>query len=347
MTSTPLSARLRELRRSRWPGEIITQTRVAQALGVKEPSISAYERGESVPPPERLRDYAVFFASRRWLDPDAPLRVDRLLLDPDERKICAELNTELTDLRPSVEATRAVAPTATPAFSDFWRFPDGGPIRILCGRLDTDDAGPYAAPADHNYMRLRNAADLDSLVELWGHIWRSNPDSDVQYVVGKAFTEDDLGAHLVVLGNIARSQGAGLLIPDTTLPVRQVRTEEFDGEVFEVDRKDGTVDSYAPLIKDGQVVQDVGLLARVPNPHNSARTLTVCSGVFTRGVYGAVRTLTDEDRRDGNGTYLRKTFGTESAFGLLMRVRVVVDAVPTPDLGDKDNRLFEFPELPS
>ena len=52
------------------------------------------------------------------------------------------------------------------------------------------------------------------------------------------------------------------------------------------------------------LAEDVGLLARVPNPLNSSRTLTICNGVHSRGVYGAVRSLTDTHLRDANERYI-------------------------------------------
>ncbi len=325
-----------------WSGRPINQSRVAAAIGVTSPSVSSYENG-TVPPVLRLRDYAIFFASPRWLDPDAPRRVDLDFLNPSERRTFAELNTELTDLRRAAEATATTVPAAPP--TAFWRFPDGEPVRILCGRLSEQSAGRYADPAEANYMRLRTAADLDSLVELWGHIRRLNPDSDVRFRIGDNYTDDDLSSHVVVLGNIAQSQGAGRLLPKDTLPVRQsdVDDDDLEGEIFEVDLEDGSTERFEPVLVGGRVVEDVGLLARVPNPHFTAGTFTVCSGVFTRGVYGAVRSLTDRTKRDNNAAYLRETFTDTSAFAMLMRVRMAGDAtVPAPDLREKGNRLLEL-----
>ncbi|MBW0119539.1 helix-turn-helix domain-containing protein, partial [Pseudonocardia abyssalis] len=59
MATTPLSERLRALRLRHWPDQPVNQSRVAKALGVTGPSISAYENG-TPPPTARLRDYAIF-----------------------------------------------------------------------------------------------------------------------------------------------------------------------------------------------------------------------------------------------------------------------------------------------
>jgi transcriptional regulator with XRE-family HTH domain len=329
MPDQTLGQRLRALRLERG----FKQDRVADALGVKPPSISAYERGTTVPKPAHLRSYAALFASPRWLDPDAPRRVTPDHLHPDERETFRKLNGELTQL-----AGRAAQQTATTtSVTPFWSFPDGADIRLFCGQLSAESAGRYASVDDHNYMRLRNAADLDSLFELWGHVRRLNPDSDVRYVLGSP-GPDDLTGHVVVIGNIAQMQGAGRLMPAGTIPITQVVDDKLDGEVFEVDGV-----RYEPDIQDGRVVEDVGLIARVPNPRNSDHTLTICSGVFTRGVYGAVRALTDRRMRDSNADFLREHFNGSDSFALLTRVDVTGDTVITPELRVVRNRRYEWP----
>jgi hypothetical protein len=113
-----------------------------------------------------------------------------------------------------------------------------------------------------------------------------------------------------------------------------------DGEVFEVDGER----YYPKFAEDGQLVtQDVGLLARIPNPFDPARTLTMCSGVFTRGVYGAVRCMTDGEFYAQNGDYLAGRFGDARRFAIVMRVAVIDHATATPDLANIGNRLYEFP----
>lgn len=333
--STPLSDKLRALRLNQWPDGPVKQARVAEALGVRPPSISAYENGSAVPPPARLHDYAVFFASRRWLDPDAPTRVSSDHLDPDEHKAYLALRTELA------AAAAAISGAATAATRRaFWEFPTGEPVRIFCGRLLPEDAGTYGDPANPNYILFRTAADLDALIELWGHLWRHNPTSDIRIRLGHNFNADDLNCHVVVLGNIAQEQGAGRLIPEQTLPVRQVHVDHLEGEIFEVDGPDGSAVRYEPRMENGRVVQDVGLLARVPSPHHTDRTLTVCSGVFTRGVFGTVRATTADPLAADNAGYLDSAIADVRSFAMLIRVRVAGDVVPTPDLRDEESRLY-------
>jgi hypothetical protein len=119
------------------------------------------------------------------------------------------------------------------------------------------------------------------------------------------------------------------------LPVRQVAIPEIsDGEIFE--SVDDPAERFIPKFvggdPGGQVLEDVGLFYRTPNPINVDRTLTICSGVFSRGVYGAVRFLTDNGLRHENEAYLAEHFGGASTFGLLMRVPVFGHATSTPDL---------------
>ncbi|MDN5858355.1 MAG: helix-turn-helix domain-containing protein, partial [Pseudonocardia sp.] len=194
MPRHPLNEKLRALRTSHWPGRRVLQSRVADALGVTGPSISAYEN-DTVPPPERLDAYALFFATPRWLEPTSPRRVSLDFLDEDERETYEALRTELQNA--------AATPDTTAPADDFWTFPPDEAIRVLCGELKLDGSGPYADPAEPNYMWARRAADLDSLIEMWGHLRARNPTNNIRLRLGADFNADDLNAHLVILGNIA------------------------------------------------------------------------------------------------------------------------------------------------
>ena len=59
-------------------------------------------------------------------------------------------------------------------------------------------------------------------------------------------------------------------------------------------------------------MEDVGLLVRLPNPLNSTRTITMCNGIHSRGVLGAVRTLTDARLRESNEQYIAQNFPGEN-----------------------------------
>ncbi|MGH3835397.1 MAG: XRE family transcriptional regulator [Pseudonocardiaceae bacterium] len=322
------------------------QPDLGSALGVGTSSVSSWESADApkVPPEPRLRGYATFFASHRSLDSDPPrlLRDDELT--EEELGERDKLFAELRNLRAA--AVGELDQSAANLPQSLWHFPDGGPVRIICGALGEKDRPPFASTKNHNYMALAGYADLDALVELFGHIRAQNPVSDVRFALATGFEADDLKAHLVLLGNIARMQGEGRILPGGEVPVRQVEGDRLDGEIFEVVDPEPRQRFRPRLTGDdpqGAVVEDVGLLLRTLNPHYSTRTLTICSGVFTRGVYGAVRCLTDEGLRDENSAYLRSRFAGAQTFGLLMRVQVADHAVPTPDLRIEENRLYEFP----
>src|SRR4051812_6760437 len=108
MPPTRLSARLRELRMEGWTGHPITQSRVAEAIGVTAPSVSAYENGVRLPH-RHLRDYAAFFASPRWGDPTAPRRAAPDDLTDEERRTFEDLHSELLELSALVDPQPGLA----------------------------------------------------------------------------------------------------------------------------------------------------------------------------------------------------------------------------------------------
>jgi hypothetical protein len=340
-----LARRLRALRLHHWK-EAVRQPQLGKVLGVGASSVSSWEKVEApkVPPEARLRDYARFFASHRSLDSHPPRLLRDEELTDEERSLESSLFEELRSLRAAAVGELDQSAGSVPR--SWWHFPDAGPVRILCGALSDKDRPPFASIKNHNYMVLTAYADLDALVELFGHIRAENPASDIRFELADRFQTDDLKAHLVLLGNIARMQGEGRILPAGSIPVQQVPDDQLDGEIFEVIGSEPPQRFRPRLVGDdpqGAVVEDVGLLLRTPNPHHSTRSVTICSGVFTRGVYGAVRCLTDAGLREENLDYLRGRFSEAETFGLLMRVQVADHVVPTPDLRIDDNRLYEFP----
>ena len=84
------------------------------------------------------------------------------------------------------------------------------------------------------------------------------------------------------------------------------------------------------------------MFARVPNPLNAGRTLTICNGIHSRGVYGAVRTLTDAELRDGNERYISTHFGDSDSFAIVMGVKVIKNKAITPDFNSPNVVLYEW-----
>jgi hypothetical protein len=54
--------------------------------------------------------------------------------------------------------------------------------------------------------------------------------------------------------------------------------------------------------------------------------------MFSRGVLGTVRALTDKQLRDGNAEYLSRAFGDHDSYSILFRVPIINQrVVVTPD----------------
>ena len=65
-------------------------------------------------------------------------------------------------------------------------------------------------------------------------------------------------------------------------------------------------------------------------------------GCTARGVYGAVRALTDERFRDRNMEYIQARFENSAAFCILSRVTVENTVTLTPDWTLPETRLYEW-----
>jgi transcriptional regulator with XRE-family HTH domain len=342
-----LARRLRALR-----GDV-TQPQLAALLGVTVSAISNWENGVRLPQPGYLNAYARFSAIR---ESRAGTKL-RLLgddeLTDDERRSFEEYEHELRDLwaaasRPLLAESAGPRPIVNP-LGEFWRFDDGAPLTIVCselppaGRLEN----PLASPSSPDYVRLSAYADLDALVELFGHVRATNPATQVNYRLGTALTEDDYTTHLALLGGVDWNPATESVLARLDIPVRQVSGEHREQDAyFEIDDAGERLE-FRPRLRETmaglELWEDVALLYRGPNPINAKRTLSICNGIFGRGTYGAVRALTDARFRNRNDQYLEERFGANDAWLILARVPVMGDRTLTPDLTQPITRLYEWP----
>jgi len=330
-----LALRLKQLRQQ-WPR--LTQDKLAAAFSIEETvaaaTVSSWEslKTPKLPPMHRLNAYARFFATARSVDGEPRLlRLDELT--PDEKESYEKLEADLLRLR---SAASGELPGIGQTFKRSWNFPDTGRVTLVCAQLPDGQVGPFGKPSNPNYTELQRYADIDALIELFGHIRAENPASLVQFRTSSEISRDDLSGHLILLGGVVWNEMNERLSDMAKLPITQVAHPRLDsGEIF-VANVDGESREFWPQWKDvggGRRVltEDVGLLARVPNPLNASRTLTICNGIHSRGVYGAARTLTEKELREGNERYISSNFGDAGSFGILMSVKVIENQTATPD----------------
>lgn len=339
-----LAGRLRQLRES-WPR--LTQKRLAAAFSAEEKlsaaTVSSWESttAPKLPPQHRILAYARFFCTRRSIE-GAPTLFPLEKLTLDEKGAYEKLEVELLRLRSAVSGGSA---GEEPTFRRSWHFPDASRITFICALLPDEEIGPFGNPSNPNYTELQTYADIDALMELHGHIRAENPAATVHFRTPPEVVADDLTGHVILLGGVIWNEITGRLSEMANLPVRQVVDPALDsGDIFVADIE-GTERQFWPQWAEGDekvLAEDVGLLARVPNPLNASRTLTICNGIHSRGVYGAVRTLTDAEMRDANERYISTTFGGSESFAILMSVKVIKNKAMTPDFNSADVVLFQW-----
>ncbi|HUQ58491.1 helix-turn-helix transcriptional regulator [Lentzea sp.] len=333
-----LARRLRALRVRHWPGKRITQEQLSQAFDVSVPLISSWERPSDpvLPPPHRLEAYAAFFATSRSVD-GRPFQLVSELTE-GEQAVRDSLLTELMELRDRAQGD-APAESAAPFTDNLWRFPVGEDITIVCSELPKRLLPERLAtnPDDPDYAALYRFSDLDSLLELHGHIRAMNPVNRVSVLTGSGRLPADMyTSHLVLLGGVDWNHVTADMLERIDLPIRQQeRPDDADSGGFEVVENGEVVETFYPRLRgvDGRQVleQDVAHFHRSPNPFNRKRTVTMCNGIYSRGVLGAVRALTDPRFRDRNNAYAQSRLAEQQTFSILSRVMVVSGEVVTPD----------------
>ena len=233
MPSVTLADRLKGLRLTGRSGRKLTQPALAKALEVSVPLISSWEHG-TIPPPERLDDYARLFATA---DGKLQLRpVDEL--EPDEQLKYRALIAELSRLRDQVANPVEIATARNPL-----QFPAGDGITIVCSELPAHlrAALGNASPEDPDYIESYKYADLDALIELLLNIRTLNPSNAITVGTPRELTSVDLNEHLIALGGVDFNTVTAAALTDLVhVPVSQLeRPTEDDTGAFSVRFPDG------------------------------------------------------------------------------------------------------------
>lgn len=335
-----LARRLRELREKHWADAELTQAQLAAAFStenrVAPATISSWESttNPKTPTSARISAYARFFATRRSLDGGHHL-VPEWELTPDEEEQRRTIEKELLGLLEIRGGERRGT----------FRFEEG-PVTIICPEAPQGARGPLAQEKDPNFTKLQQFGDLDALIEIYGHLRESNSGIEVNYRLASEVRSEDMTSHVILLGGVAWNQMTKRFQEAVRqVPVTQIAVKDDADDVFEV-ADDGTMRFEPVWETDGgderELLEDVAFLARLHNPFNVGRTLTICNGVLSRGVLGAVRCLTDPRVREVNEQYLDERF-PDGRFALLIRVPVVGNETLTPDLQNPWARLYEWP----
>jgi transcriptional regulator with XRE-family HTH domain len=336
-----LAERLKALREREY--RQLTQGQLARALGGSDPLstslVSQWEKPSSdrLPPPQRLAAYARLFCTNRSFASGGLRLLSDDELTEQERQKETQLYEELLALRERAQAAD-IAPAAGGQRKSIWRFPDGKAVSIVCSNAPEPPA--YAHPDHLNYIRYARHADLDALIEVFGQVRADNPSSMVRLLSPEELVQDFALNHLVVIGGAAVDDAAPYFAPGIPLPVAKpipgTATHLFESRVGQETRE------FTSVRDDGALVEDIGLIARWPHPNVPQRTVTMLSGITSRGVHGAALCFTDSHVRHANETYLDNTFGNADAFCILMRVLVRNNIALPPNLWQEKVRLYEW-----
>jgi transcriptional regulator with XRE-family HTH domain len=333
-----LAERLRGLRER----EHLTQKQLARVLGGADAlsiaSISLWEKPSSgrLPPASRLEAYSRLFCTSRSFEGDRIRLLRSSELTEQERARAAELYDELIVLRERAQSTNDVAPR-----SAIWHFPDPIAVSIVCS--NALEPPPYARHSHLNYSRYAKYADLDALVEVFGQVKADNPERMIRILPTDRLAQDFALNHLILIGGAA-SDAASLFAQDIPLPTpEEIPDTDPVTHLFKCTVGEETREFRSEWGEQEEIlVQDVGLIARGPHPIVPGGTVTLLSGITSRGVHGAALGFIDSHLRDTNERYLESTFGNVESFCILMNIPVQNDVALPPNLWRENTSLYEW-----
>lgn len=272
------------------------------------------------------------------------------------RAMGAEDPTLLNVVSVRPRSIRSAASKARESTGTVFRYAEYSTVTIVCPDLPIHLRTPLSLAGDLNVTRSFRLADLDAAMELLTHVQKHNPTASVRVLSAAEVDPELLVEHLILLGGAAWNAMTAWFLELLELPVQQ-RCDEHDqrpdSDIF-FTAVDGVRVEYAPhLVRVGGRIgeaharssgHDVSLFARARNPFNDGRTVTICNGVLSHGVLGAVRSFTDQALGPANTAHvLSQTDG--ATYCLLARAQIVNDQALPIDLTNSANRLFEWTAL--
>jgi hypothetical protein len=218
---------------------------------------------------------------------------------------------------------------------------------VICPTAPPDVHGPLGDEQDPNFTKMRQYGDLDLLIELCGHLRAEDPSlPDVFHRTTTGVMADDFSGHMILLGAMEWNKVAARFQRVTSqVPIEQPPVADFrGGDIFKVESSDGPRSFYQEFedLGDGkELIAEVGYLARLRNPFQPSRTLTICNGNDSRGVFADVRCLAHAGVREANEGYLAERF-PDGEFAIFLRVPVMENQTLSPDLHDPNAPLYEW-----
>jgi hypothetical protein len=178
---------------------------------------------------------------------------------------------------------------------------------------------------------------------VFGQVKADNPERMIRILPAARLAQDFALNHLILIGGAA-SDAASLFAQDIPLPT----PEEIPGtdpvtHLFKCTVGEETREFKSAWNEEEKtLVQDVGLIARSPHPLIPRGTVTLLSGITSRGVHGAALCFIDSHLRDTNERYLESAFGNVESFCILMSIPVQNDVALPPNLWRENTSLYEW-----
>jgi transcriptional regulator with XRE-family HTH domain len=327
------ASRLRALRETAFPVKV-TQDQLAAALGADKPlssaAISMWENAQvdKWPSESRLIQYALIFSSPQSLGPTPNVPRESTLDKPARIRFNA-LRTELLELRAGAEqeARRERSAPVASSGNELWHHDRAAKLFVVAPELPPAERTSFADEASLNYVRLARYGDLDAFFEMFVSLTRMG----YHNLSHRSAREPGIGTarNLVLIGGPAWNPLTRTFLHLLDVPFDKHAGAGGEPSCFRM--PDGTT-ILPTVIGESQVVEDIGLFVRAVNPTNPDADVTICAGIYTHGVFGAVQAFTNPRIGADNVAMVRERLGQTRSFAVLFRVKVLDGRVPTPRL---------------
>lgn len=200
-------------------------------------------------------------------------------------------------------------------------------IPVVAAR--SESKSQFRTALSHNYTYVDNLSDRDSLLEVVRLLSRLYPFSDVSLESADGYPASLQSRPSVVIGGIG--------LPGQ--PNNGFALEVFEALDIDLSYSDMALHfdgrTWPSQLKNGMLVKDAGMFARLRSPLDSDIQLIFLQGTHTRGVFGAAKAFSLSDKARVNHDLCRRLVG-ERDFLAIFDVAITGGEVTVPQLNESN-----------
>lgn len=211
-------------------------------------------------------------------------------------------------------------------------------IIVVCPTLPTAYIPKHALRSSSEFVNLAKYGDPDALVELLILLRTFYPNIKITRCTSKKVSETQYRNDLIIIGGPDFNKVTKIFMKESKCPIQYKIEENVTAFLDKINKR-----SY-PLKErcQKQEIQDYGLFARFPNPHDKSKTIIMIGGLGTHGVLCAAEAFGANPIGRKNTKFVIDSVSENPYFAVVIPVNISGTQVP-PLCNIEQSTLHKYP----